>query len=211
MLEFDFVATGDTISFNYVFGSDEYLTFVNTTYNDIFAFLLAGPGIVGPYDSPAAFPMEQSTLPEFRDADPPLPITISSVNNVSYEEYYTNNPSNTDIGLNGFTSTFTASAGVICGETYHIKLAIADGTDTALESVVVLESGSFASNNPAAISSEAEVQTEIDLPDATILEGCVNGSFLFNINADILGQTRSTSTLVEPQTTASTTKRSTTS
>ena len=36
VLEFDFVAVGDSISFNYVFGSDEYLTYVNTQYNDIF-------------------------------------------------------------------------------------------------------------------------------------------------------------------------------
>ncbi|MEC8113307.1 MAG: choice-of-anchor L domain-containing protein, partial [Bacteroidota bacterium] len=28
VLEFDFVAVGDSISFNYVFGSDEYLTYV---------------------------------------------------------------------------------------------------------------------------------------------------------------------------------------
>ena len=56
VLEFDFVAVGDSISFNYVFGSDEYLTYVNTQYNDIFAFFLSGPGITGPYASPASFP-----------------------------------------------------------------------------------------------------------------------------------------------------------
>ena len=48
VLEFDFEAGGDSISFNYVFGSDEYLGYVNTAFNDIFAFFLSGPGIVGP-------------------------------------------------------------------------------------------------------------------------------------------------------------------
>ena len=38
VLEFDFEAGGDSISFNYVFGSDEYLGYVNTQWNDIFAF-----------------------------------------------------------------------------------------------------------------------------------------------------------------------------
>ncbi len=38
VLEFDFVAAGDTVSFNYVFGSDEYETRINTQYNDVFAF-----------------------------------------------------------------------------------------------------------------------------------------------------------------------------
>ena len=56
ILEFDFVPTGDTLRFNYIFGSDEYLTWVNSSFNDIFAFLLSGPGITGPYASPAGFP-----------------------------------------------------------------------------------------------------------------------------------------------------------
>ena len=54
--EFDFVAAGDTVSFDYVFGSDEYETWINTQYNDVFAFFLSGPGITGSYDSPAGFP-----------------------------------------------------------------------------------------------------------------------------------------------------------
>lgn len=186
ILEFDFVATGDTISFNYSFGSDEYLTWVNSQYNDIFAFLLSGPGLVGPYDSPAGFPDGAINIAQVPDSDPPLPITVSSVNPEINDEYYIDNPTNTDIAINGFTVKLTASAEVICGETYHIKLAIADGTDTALESIVVLESGSFASNNPAQISSETNVNTNVDLPTASVLEGCVDGSFLFTIDTDVL-------------------------
>ena len=146
VLEFDFEAGGDSISFNYVFGSDEYLGYVNTLYNDIFAFFLSGPGIVGPYDSPAGFPDGAVNIAQVPDSDPVLPITISSVNNVTNPEYYIDNPNEEGICINGYTTTFTASAEVQCGETYHIKLAIADGTDTFLESIVVLEAGSFASS-----------------------------------------------------------------
>ena len=39
----------------------------------------------------------------------------------------------------------TASHPVSCGLTYHIKLAIADGSDSILESIVMLEEGSFGS------------------------------------------------------------------
>jgi hypothetical protein len=49
VLEFDFVPAGDTISFKYMFGSDEYPEFVNSSYNDAFGFFLWGPGISGPY------------------------------------------------------------------------------------------------------------------------------------------------------------------
>ena len=46
-------------------------------------------------------------------------------------------------GADGFTTVLTARALVQCGETYHIRLAIADGTDGILSSFVWLEAGSF--------------------------------------------------------------------
>ena len=55
ILEFDFVAAGNEVSFNYSFGSDEYLEWVNSSFNDVFAFFLSGPGIIGEYDSPPEF------------------------------------------------------------------------------------------------------------------------------------------------------------
>ena len=82
VLEFDFEAGGDSISFNYAFGSDEYLTYVNTGFNDIFAFFLSGPGITGPFASPAGFPDGAINIAEVPESDPVLPITISSVNDV---------------------------------------------------------------------------------------------------------------------------------
>ena len=42
VLEFDFVPTGDTISFNYVFASEEYEEFVCASFNDAFGFFLTG-------------------------------------------------------------------------------------------------------------------------------------------------------------------------
>ena len=38
ILEFDFVPISNLVSFNFVFSSDEYLTYVNTQFNDIFGF-----------------------------------------------------------------------------------------------------------------------------------------------------------------------------
>ena len=162
-IEFDFVATGDTIRFNYVFGSDEYLAWINSQYNDIFGFFLSGPGINGPYTDNAI------NLAEVPGSDPQLAITISSVNNVTNSAYYVDNPGNDILCQNGYTVKLTAESEVECGETYHIRLAIADGSDTALESIVVLESGSFESN------SVVEVDLSIDVggPDANIIyEDC---------------------------------------
>lgn len=177
ILEFDFEAGGDSISFNYVFGSDEYLTWVNSPYNDIFAFFLSGPGISGTYASPAGFPDGAINIAQVPDSDPPLPITISSVNNVTNPEYYVDNPGNLGICINGYTETFTASASVQCGEIYHIKLAIADGSDEQLESFVVLEEGSFSSNAIDIIADASLEGAEIFLGDTTVVEGCNDAIF----------------------------------
>lgn len=176
VLEFDFVAAGDTVSFDYVFGSDEYETWINTQYNDVFAFFLSGPGITGPYDSPAGFPNGAVNIAGVPNTDPILPITISSVNSGTNSEYYIDNQGGTDVCINGYTVPFTAMYEVECGETYHIKLAIADGSDTALESVVVLEEGSFQSNAVVQI----DLSIDVGGPDAnTIYEDCGEATLTF--------------------------------
>ena len=139
ILEFDFEAGGDSISFNYVFGSDEYLEWVNSSFNDIFAFFLSGPGISGPFSAPAGFPDGAINIAEVPESDPTLPVTISSVNDITNPEYYIDNFANNGICIDGYTQTFTASVSVQCGEVYHLKLAIADGSDNALESFVLIE------------------------------------------------------------------------
>ena len=40
ILEFDFVPLADTLKFRYVFGSEEYMEFANSSFNDVFGFFL---------------------------------------------------------------------------------------------------------------------------------------------------------------------------
>ena len=42
VLEFDFVPAANQVSFQYAFSSDEYSEWVNTQYNDVFAFFING-------------------------------------------------------------------------------------------------------------------------------------------------------------------------
>jgi gliding motility-associated-like protein len=170
ILEFDFQPSGDFVSFNYVFGSDEYLGWVNSQYNDIFAFFLSGPGISGPYASPAGFPDGAINIAQVPDSDPPLPVTISSVNDVTNPEYYIDNPGAVDQPcINGYTELFTASNPVSCGLTYHIKLAIADGSDDWLESIVILEEGSFGSPIPTEYEATASPDCDPDPLDDLVI------------------------------------------
>lgn len=171
IIEFDFVATGDSIRFNYVFGSDEYLEWVNSAFNDIFGFFLDGPGIMGPYLNNAV------NLAEVPDSDPQLPITISSVNNITNGAYYIDNVGNNVLCQDGYTVKLTAKSAVQCGETYHIRLAIADGTDTALESIVILEAGSFQSNGANIEASASIGGAPVFLGDTVVVEGCNEAAF----------------------------------
>ena len=129
LLEFDFIPNSDSLVFNYIFGSNEYLTWINSQYNDVFGFFISGPGITGPYSSPTGFPNGSINIATVPNSNPALPITISSINNIINSNYYINNTNVFQtLSCNGFTQKFQANVVVQCGETYHIRLVIASDT-----------------------------------------------------------------------------------
>ncbi|MBK8340458.1 MAG: choice-of-anchor L domain-containing protein [Flavobacteriales bacterium] len=171
VLEFDFVPTGDSLKFNFVFGSEEFLEFVNSI-NDAFGFFLSGPGITGPYSNNA---INIALIPGTTD-----PVTINTVNDVVNPQFYVDNgdgvtppfsTSPTYVQYDGLTTVMTALAQVICGETYHIKIAVGDANDTVWDSAVFLEAGSFQSNQ---ISIVGEVIA--GGVDSLFYEGCGTAS-----------------------------------
>ena len=144
ILEFDFIPTGNKLSFNFVFASDEYPEFVNDTYNDTFGFFLSGPGITGPFTGGAK---NIALIPTTT-----LPVSINNLNNGNFNagpcencQYYVNNEGGTSIQYDGFTTVLAANSDVICGQTYHIKLAIANVGDNNYDSAVFIEGASFSS------------------------------------------------------------------
>ena len=157
-MEFDFVPESDTITFNYCFGSEEYLSYVNTRYNDVFGFFISGPGITGPYSSPPGFPNGSQNIAIVPNSNPALPITISSINHVINSQYY--NSGNVTISYNGYTDVFTAMAIVQPCQTYHIRLAIADGSDYYLDSGVLLEANSFSSTSVSVDTNNVTVTSD---------------------------------------------------
>jgi len=146
VLEFDFIPISDTILFDFVFASDEYLEFVNSSFNDVFGFFLSGPGISGPYSNNA---INIALIPGTA-----TPIAIDNVNADSNATYYVGNgdgfsaPYSTDpqyIQYDGFTVPITIIAQVTPGATHHMKIAIGDAGDTAFDSAVFLSGGTFMS------------------------------------------------------------------
>ena len=150
VLEFDFVATGTTLSFQFVFGSEEYPEYVNSQFNDVLGFFVSGPGIAGPFLGGAK---NIAFVPNTT-----IPFSINAVNNGfnndgillsgQFPSFYYNNStiginpnpiSNSTIQYDGFTKPISVYADLQLGEIYHIKYAIANVTDNSFDSGVFIK------------------------------------------------------------------------
>jgi gliding motility-associated-like protein len=167
-LEFDFIPSGDTLNFRYMFGSEEYPEFSPSSFNDAFGFFLSGPGINGTFENNA---INLAQLPGLG-----IPVTINNVNPTTNSNFYVDNGNGATYGssiqYDGTTVLLTAGASVQCGETYHIKLAISNVFDQSYDSGVFLEANSFGSN---AVSVSVTTVTG----DSTVIEGCTQANFIF--------------------------------
>ncbi|HRS99658.1 MAG TPA: choice-of-anchor L domain-containing protein [Bacteroidales bacterium] len=166
VIQFDFIPAENVVTFRYIFGSEEFPEYANTSFNDVFGFFLSGPGINGPYSNNA---INIALLPNNQ------PVTINNVHNFNYYTAYPTSASNSPgsyygaVQYDGNTIILTATATVVACETYHIKLAIGDAGDSAYDSGVFIEAGSFISGESITISNIAQVGSESDL-----WEGCTN-------------------------------------
>lgn len=183
VIEFDFVPIGNNVSFNFVFASEEYLEFVGSSFNDVFGFFISGPGISGPFTNNAK---NIALIPTTT-----TPISINNVNSTSNAAFYLNNGTgstptlNPTIQYDGFTTVLTASSAVLCGETYHIKLAICNVSDSAFDSAVFLQAGSFSSSscNPIELISFVDANSN-GIKDSGEIN-FTNGNFVYQKNAGV--------------------------
>lgn len=195
VFEFDFVPYGEEISFNYIFSSHEYPTFACSNYNDVFGFIISGPGIT---PDPGLSGKNIALLPNG------LPVTINNVNDKECgdDTYYV--PGNFEyISHRGRTTVLTASSDVIPGETYRIKLLVADSQDTLFDSAVYLEAGSFSLGSTLIDSNGIEVENGsviCDIEEFTIIANSTapeaNYQWYFN-NTLIPGATQQEYTATE--------------
>ncbi len=154
ILEFDVVPAGDTVSFNYQFGSEEYRQAVCSNFNDVFAFYISGPGITGAQNI--------ALVPGTN-----VPVMVNSINNgvvgtapgadivnctslgagSPFTIYYIDNTGGTQLSYRGYTKKLRAFHAVTPCQTYHLKLSIIDGGDAQQDSGVFLEENSLTSTS----------------------------------------------------------------
>lgn len=187
VLDFDVLLNTDTLKFNYVFASEEYPEWVGTSYNDVFALWLSGPGIVGQ--------VNLATIP-----GTPYPVTISSINcTIGNGTYYVcNDPFNsycaasyncptsssaTTIQYDGMTTVLTAKHAVQAGQTYHLEFAIADAGDGIYDSGVFIEADFLEQYHLSILPDSQNFVNPLIPGDSvtTIVEGCEPGVLYFNL------------------------------
>ena len=172
ILEFDFIPQSDTIKFNYVFGTEEYMEWITGGFADVFAFVVSGVTVNHPATNVALLPGTT------------IPVTALNVNlNINSNLYVDNGdgfgtgtaPDGPTVQYDGFTVVLTAKDTVTCGQTYHIKMMIADALDGAVDAGVFLQQGSFSAAAPVNISSDVQFSSN----DTLLYEGCASAFLYF--------------------------------
>lgn len=153
VLSFDIIPQSNTLTFRYVFASEEYPENPNpnSQYYDAFAFFISGPGF--------GTPTNIALLPTLQ------PVSIQTVNPSTNSLYYIDNSANTVNKFDGTTTVLTATATVVPCQTYNLRLMIADAVNGFKDSGVFIEAGSLTSPTFTVTSPQA-------LPNAGIVEGC---------------------------------------
>jgi Secretion system C-terminal sorting domain len=190
VIEFDYIPFSDAIQFEFVWGSDEYDSYVSSLYNDVFGIFVSGPGINGPFLNNA---VNMAVIP-----GTDIPVSVNSINNgiglqgpCSHCELYNQPLSDSElwtlinsgynpyllddhnIQLDGFTDVISSGLQVTCGQTYHVKIAICDATDNSLDSGVFIKGGTLSSD----YASTASLQFNVDGPNNNVAyEQCSEGA-----------------------------------
>jgi outer membrane protein OmpA-like peptidoglycan-associated protein len=151
VLEFDFIATRNKLEFEYFFASEEYMEYAESKFNDVFAFVINGPGI---RKKNIALLPDKKTI-----------VSVNNVNQFKNGELYINNNIFTKNGeklklnkrkmkklnmdlinyfqYDGLTVPMKAEINLVPGKKYRIKIAIADVGDFKYDSGVFIKKKSF--------------------------------------------------------------------
>lgn len=127
-LSFNFTASySGMVTVDYIFASEEYPEFVNSSFNDIFGFFVQGPNIPGGQQNIALVPGTQ------------IPVAINNVNHLTNSIYYVDNTNGAEVQYDGYTVPLTAQFYADSGAVYTLTIAIADAGDGIFDSGVFLK------------------------------------------------------------------------
>lgn len=182
ILEFDFKPLTDSISFNFIFASDEYGTY-QCTYSDAFAFFLENQD-TGEIVNMALVPETTGEVPisvvTIRDEG--YNSSCDSENPDYFDKFYGNSSGPTPglpnaespINFNGHTVLMQAWQYVTPNSNYKMKLVIGNRNDGAVDSAVFIEGGSF-------FIGDADLGDDITIDDGTAI--CDDEELILTVEA----------------------------
>ena len=172
-IEFDFISLANTISFNYLFASEEYDgVFPCEADSDSFVFLIKEVGSSEPFKNIAVIP--GTTIPvNIGNIHPTIPGFCESKNEDFFGGFDVQ-----DTNFNGRTAVMTATTSVIPNKSYHIKLIIADQKDEFYDSAVFIEANSF--TTPFSLGDDVETCESSFNLSADLGNPSVKYSWFFN-------------------------------
>lgn len=198
-ITFDFKAASDSVEFDFVFGSEEYNEYVNTSFNDVFAFFVSGPGYA-PNTNVALIPGTTT------------PISINTINNgnsggVSQGPcvncaYFIDNvvqPAPIDFAFDGMTTTLKIKFPVNPCDDYTFTIAIADVGDGVFDSGILLGANTFIA------CPNMQISNRLMTASADTITICAGGSVTLTAPEGAglswsTGETTSTITVTQPGT-----------
>ncbi len=167
-LEFDFTAISESISFPYWFGSEEY---IGGEYPDRMAIFISG----GIFTEPTNI----AVLPNTN-----IPIGVETVNQDTNEEYFKRNGYGALPQYDGFTTSpentplEAIANNLTIGETYHIKIVIADVGDAEYDSGVFIKANVSAEDLGLEVSNDVLInQGENTQLSAEVLNTTANVAY----------------------------------
>jgi len=142
VLEFDFMPISPNFSFDFLFASEEYGNF-QCEFSDAFAFLLTNVN-TGVTTNLAVVPSTNLPISVVTIRDFLYNSSCPSANSQFFGSYNGGSQAaGSATNFNGQTKVLNASAVMVPGTPYHIKLVIADRTDNESDSAIFLSSDSF--------------------------------------------------------------------
>ena len=142
VLEFDFTPISPNFSFDFIFASEEYGNF-QCLFSDAFAFLLTNTA-TGQTTNLAVVPNTTTPISVVTIRDFQYNSSCPSVNSEYFGRFNGGSQAaGSATNFNGQTKLLTAASELTPGVLYHIKLVIADRSDSNLDSAIFLSSDSF--------------------------------------------------------------------
>lgn len=189
IIEFEFVPTTDSISFNYIFFSEEYCFALNAGFGDAFAFFLEGPNVLpNGRANVARLPNGERVSSEtLNHIETPTLFQDNSFNSFGPCTGNPNDPATEQqVAYDGFSTKLQIKAAVTPCERHVLKLMVIDALDFNLDSGILLEAGSFT----AGLIADPEPSVAGVAGSVNPVEACDTASItfsrLFSDSADLL-------------------------